>query len=227
MANVDTGFVYTLVPRSGAGDSGFNVLRMALPGPMPLEDVIVEIGNRQVSPQRLDVRDDSLLISLQEVVMDDTVRIGFRTRLLSNATVVGLDIGHSDRPGLWQSVEPAENKRNVVFLPDVPGSSALIRDLSVHPGVITPNGDGMNEKLQLEFAILKVESGNATVRIFDLTGTQLAELHQGTATGLVRFTWSGIDDHGRHVPPGLYLASVEVGSQSGVERIVRPFAVAY
>ena len=226
-ANVDTGFVYTLVPTSGVGDSGFDVLRLVAPGPVSAEDVFVEIGDRRVTPRVMEVNQDSLLITLAEVVIDDSVEIGFRTRVLSNASVVSLDIAKSDRPGLWQSVEAAESQSNVVFLPDLPGSSSLIRGLSMRPGVITPNGDGVNEQLVLEFAVLKVESDNASIRIFDLTGRQVAELRQGTGSGVVSFEWTGTDDQGQQVPPGLYLASIEIRSQSGVDRVVRPFAVAY
>ena len=97
----------------------------------------------------------------------------------------------------------------------------------MRPDVITPNGDGVNEQLEFEFAVLKVDSDNALIRIFDLSGRQVAELREGTGSGVVSFAWTGIDDQGRPVPPGLYLASIEVRSQSGVDRVIRPFAVAY
>jgi hypothetical protein len=226
-ANVDTGFVYTLVPKSGVGDSGFDVLRMVAPGPVVTEDVYVEIGGRRVTPLALEAHDDSLLITLAEVVVVDSVEIGFRTHVLDNASVVSLDIANTARPGLWQSVEAAQSQSNVVFLSDLPGSSSLIRGLSMRPDVITPNGDGVNEQLEFEFAVLKVDSDNASIRIFDLTGRLVAELREGAGSGVVSFAWTGIDDQGRPVPPGIYLASIEVRSQSGVDRVIRPFAVAY
>jgi hypothetical protein len=226
-ANVDTGFVYTLVSRSGVGDSGFDILRLGTPGPVIAEDVFVEIGGRRVTPLALEARDDSLLITMADIIVADSVKIGFRTSVLNNASVVNLDIANSKRPGLWQSVEAAESQSNVVFLSDLPGSSSLIRGLSMRPGVITPNGDGVNEQLEFEFAVLKVDSDNALIRIFDLTGRQVAELRDGTGSGVVSFAWAGTDDEGRPVPPGLYLASIEIRSQSGVNRVVRPFAVAY
>ncbi len=226
-ANVDTGFIYTLVSRSGAGDSGFDVLRLVAPGPVSAEDVFVEVGGHQTAAREIEAHGDTLLISLAGIVQADSVEIGFRTRVLHNASVVTLDIGNSDNPGLWQSVEAAESQSNVVFLPDLPASNALIGDLSMRPAVVTPNGDGVNDLLELEFAVLKVTSDNASVRIFDLTGKQVTLLRRGTGSGVVSFAWPGTDDSGRPVLPGVYLASVEVHAMSGVDRVVRPFAVAY
>jgi hypothetical protein len=226
-ANVDTEFVYTLVPSSSAGDRGFNLVRLVAPGPLSAPDIWVDIGQRRVVPAEIAISGDSLTIALAEVVASDSVEIGFRTRVLENAFVIDVDIAHSELPGLWQSVEPATSRSNVVLLPDLPGSNALIRDLSINPVVMTPNGDGVNEQLELQFAVLKVASSKAIVRIFDLSGRQVAVLPQGTGTGVVTFKWSGTGDHGRPVAPGMYVASIEIHSDSGTDRVVRSFAVAY
>jgi hypothetical protein len=190
-------------------------------------DIWVDIGQRRVVPAEIAISGDSLTIALAEVVASDSVEIGFRTRVLENAFVIDVDIAHSELPGLWQSVEPATSRSNVVLLPDLPGSNALIRDLSINPVVMTPNGDGVNEQLELQFAVLKVASSKAIVRIFDLSGRQVAVLPQGTGTGVVTFKWSGTGDHGRPVAPGMYVASIEIHSDSGTDRVVRSFAVAY
>ncbi len=177
---------YTLVSRSGAGDSGFDVLRLVAPGPLSVEGVFVEVGGHRTAAREIEAHGDTLLISLAEIVQAD-----------------------------------------VVFLPDLPASGALIRDLSMRPAIATPNGDGVNDLLELEFAVLKVASDNASVRIFDLTGKQVALLRRGTGSGVVSFAWPGTDDSGRPVLPGVYLTSVEVHAMSGVDRVVRSFALAY
>ena len=226
-ANVDTGFVYTLTLRPGEGDSGFDVMRLIAPGPVVSEELFVEIGDHRVTPQAIEAHGDSVTITLADVVVGDSVEVGFRTRVLNNASVVDLYLGNQARPGLWQSVEAAESKSNVVFLSDLPESSSLIHGLSLNTRVVTPNGDGVNDRMELGFAVLKVGSENASVRIFDMSGRQVALLRQGKGSGVVTFAWTGVDDEGQPVPPGLYLAMIEVDSMSGVDREVRSFSVAY
>ena len=91
---------------------------------------------------------DSLFVELPRAVLADSVQVSFTTRVLQNATVFVLDLGASDRPGLWQSVEPAERRSNLVMLPDLPGGS-LIGDLSFSTPVLTPNGDGINDEVEV------------------------------------------------------------------------------
>ena len=96
--------------------------------------------------------------------------VEFTTKVLHNATVFAADLGQEARPGLWQSVEAAERQANLVFLPDLPGSERLIGDLQVVPPVFSPNGDGINDHVQIRFALFKAVDASPSVRIFDLAG---------------------------------------------------------
>jgi hypothetical protein len=164
---------------------------------------------------------------MSELVFTDSVQIEFTTRVLRNATLFAVDLGHSKQPGLWQSVDAADRRANIVFLPDLVGSSQLIGDLLIAPPVFTPNGDGINEQVEIRFALLKATLANPSVRIFDLAGRLVAELDQPQGTDIKTYTWSGRGTDGKVVQPGVYLCHIDAGAEAGDAVVVRTLPVAY
>jgi hypothetical protein len=64
--------------------------------------------------------------------------------------------------------------------------------------------------------------GHATVRIYDLRGAVVATLvDRDLAAGRHQVAWSGRDDGGRAVAPGLYIARVEAGAERAVAKLSR------
>lgn len=226
--NEDTRFIYSLWPSADALDAGFDQLRIRLPSSVDTDGVAVRVGATTVQPSALRVEGDSLLyITMSELVFTDSVQIEFTTRVLRNATLFAVDLGHSKQPGLWQSVEAADRRANIVFLPDLVGSSQLIGDLLIAPPVFTPNGDGINEQVEIRFALLKATLANPSVRIFDLAGRLVAELDQPQGTDIKTYTWSGRGTDGKVVQPGVYLCHIDAGAEAGDAVVVRTLPVAY
>ncbi len=226
-ANEDTRFTYTLWPRMEAGDSGFDVLRFTVPSSVQTNAVELSINGEAVVPASVEQVGDSLLVTLPRAVMGDSLQVSFTTRLIENATVFSLDLGQSERPGLWQSVEPAERRSNLVMLPDVLGSESLIGDLSISSPVLTPNGDGINDAIDVRFVVLKATSASPVVEIFDLAGRMVAALTTQKDGLAQRVSWSGHDAAGQVVTPGLYMLRIELGTQAGEDTTLRSIAVAY
>jgi hypothetical protein len=225
--NTSTRFHYTLWPGAEAQDSGFDLMRFTVPGPVALDDIGLEIGGRAVSPAAVEMRDDSLFVALPERVADDSVRVEFTTRVLQNATVFSLDLGLGEKPGLWQSVEEAERRSTVVMLSDLPDNNQLIGDLSIAPALFTPNGDGINERLEISFVVFKLQNAAPVVQIHDLAGRLVARLAPSAADRRQRFSWSGRDLSGKLVPPGSYLCRIVLGADSGDDGALRVVSVAY
>ena len=124
-------------------------------------------------------------------------------------------------------MEAAERQANLVFLPDLPGSERLIGDLQVVPPVFSPNGDGINDHVQIRFALFKAVDASPSVRIFDLAGREVMALASSGGDVLQSFSWGGLDASGERVAPGVYVCRIDAGADAGQGEVVRTLAVAY
>ena len=226
--NEATRFTYALQTRAAEEDSGFDRLRFFTPSAVDAADVRLWIGGVERAASAVRVAGDSLLwVDLPETVRTDSLAVEFTTKVLHNATVFAADLGQEARPGLWQSVEAAKRQANVVFLPDLPGSERLIGALQVVPPVFSPNGDGINDRVQIHFALFKAVDAIPSVRIFDLAGREVAVLASSGAGVLQSFSWGGLDASGARVVPGVYVCRIDAGADAGQGEMVRVVSVVY
>ncbi len=225
-ANTDTRFTYALWPRADREDAGFNRMRFALPA--FARDVEVRVGGASVTPTQLHVSADSLHIDLPQPVRDDSVEVEFTTRITRNGTVIALELGSTEHPGLWQSVEAAARRANIVMLPDVIGNRTLIDALEISSPLLTPNGDGINDEVDIRFVTLNVDGAVPHVDLFDLRGKRWARLAAASTEGShYVFTFAGRDETGRLLPPGLYLYRIDLGADTGRDTALRRLSIAY
>ena len=226
--NRDTRFIYTLWPTADERNPGFDRMRLTLPGRVVPGSVDVWVGGRPVAPVELSVESDSLLaILLPSPVRQDSVEIGFTTRLLRNAAVFALELGHTEHPSIWQGAAPSARQATVVFLPALPASGQLIGDLKIIPPVFTPNGDGVNDQVEIRFVVLKAGGITPRVRVLDLAGHVVAKLNRPDSRETQVYVWSGHDQSGDRVQPGIYLCHIHLGASEGDDTVVRSFVVAY
>ncbi len=225
--NQDTRFTYTLLPQMEATDTGFDLLRFTVPSRVATNELELRIGQQSATPARVEQKGDSLLIDLPRTVIADSVQVVFTTRILDNATVFPLDLGLAGRPGLWQSVEPAERRSNIVMLPALAESHRLIDEFALASPVITPNGDGIHDELDMRFVVFKVDAVAPTLTLYDLAGRRITKIQSiPTETGQ-RFTWSGHNPAGELVEPGVYLYRLDLNADSGRDTRTGTIAVAY
>ncbi|MEN3038547.1 MAG: discoidin domain-containing protein [Candidatus Kryptonium sp.] len=118
-----------------------------------------------------------------------------------------------------------------VLTTDVP--ERLIVDLRVNPNPFSPNGDGINDNIQISFflANLSVER-NLKIQIFDLTGRLVKTIFDGPSKAFAyissnSFSWDGRDENGKLVRPGVYLLRVAINADSGPESIFKTITVVY
>lgn len=101
----------------------------------------------------------------------------------------------------------------------------LLPFFAVQPAVVTPNGDGINERVRISGTLVQLQQPvQLTVRIFSLGGQRVRTLFAGArGSGSFVWEWDGRDDSGNPVPVGIYLAEVTADAER--ERFTRLGAV--
>ena len=95
--------------------------------------------------------------------------------------------------------------------------SRVLGALDLAGGVFTPNGDGVNDELDIDYDLLKLVAPTpVVVEVRDLAGGLVREVYNGLDTaGRHRRLWDGLDEHGQQVAPGVYICRVEVATEEG------------
>ena len=104
----------------------------------------------------------------------------------------------------------------------------LLADVTVGPNPFTPNGDGVNDRVSVDYKLREVtDAREVLLEIFDLAGRPVATLTSGLSTsGAYRQTWDGRTATGALAPPGTYLYRLKLEAEK-VDEIIGLFALAY
>ena len=85
------------------------------------------------------------------------------------------------------------------------------------PGVFSPNGDGINDVVEIGCDVLNL-SGPSSVMcwVYDVSGRRLG-LVDASWLGSGRYVgvWDGRDEDGSLLPPGLYVVGLSVETDQG------------
>jgi len=218
-------FAYWIKPSYSLGDVGFDEVLIRLPSGASVEEnsVELEIFGRVIRPVSFWSKGDSLIVQLPRMVLRDSVGVRFKGRLLKNGSVFEGFVGNSRKEGIWQRIDPEARGATTVLLPRLAESEKLIAHVRIRPNVITPNGDGISDEMEIRFTVLKVEK-TAEVRIYNLGGKVIREL--SPQPGNV-YVWDGLDDKGNRVLPGAYVCRIFVDAESGDKTETRMVYVVY
>ncbi len=173
------------------------------------------------------------------------VKIDFRSRVLLYSTVFRGAAGFAAEAGTVQRITPG----NAAFLGegDLPTASgitvlspsitesSLVGAIQLAPNPFTPNGDGINDALEVAYDITAVtRPAEVSIVLFDLSGRQVRELYESAdlsghydSGSQPRLSWDGRDDDGNPVPPGIYILRASVAGDARTSEQVRTIAVAY
>ena len=236
---IPTQFTYYISPTIGSGDSSFDGLQISTPSGIKSVDALridgVDqgdvswrinddgLGFEVLLPRKLDQSDSDVLVEvvftapvLREVgtqfagrIFDTTQPNEVRQRVVPGDASVLVD---SDR----LSVTTALSK-SLVFTPEI------------SPNPFTPNGDNINDLVNISYKLLRVTSDiPVTIDIFDLSGRKVKQVYSGRdPLGEYHHTWDGTDASNNRVPPGLYLYRIDATVQSNHQIISGTVCVAY
>ena len=126
-------------------------------------------------------------------------------------------------------------KSGTTVLSPAVNSGSLVGSFSLHSEVLTPNADGMNDVLAMEYEVLAVVGrAQISVDISDLRGRVVRRLvaiegQSGvySSENMSELVWDGTDNQGGRVTPGLYLIRLNVEGDARSSAATRVVGVAY
>ncbi|MBI2505873.1 MAG: hypothetical protein HYW07_21880 [Candidatus Latescibacteria bacterium] len=250
---VERPFSLFIQPQFTARDPGFDGLLLKAPADMRLRFEGLYKGSEEEltsgAPLRLEgvevvaTGPDSLWLKFapfKPAATAQVLRLDFETALYSTGAVLEAALQNSaDGEGRWQRVEPgnalASAGGNSTTLVGASQRREVIANLRVSPALFTPNGDGVNDEVVFDFAVVLVgDQSPVEVEIRELGGRLLRRLveRQEVGTGQRRVRWDGRDQEGALVPPGIYCALLRLeadteGTGLGHQRFLRALSVVY
>ena len=183
----------------------------------------------------IDSADSTLWFRLPEPVErgTDLVEVRFRPTIFSTSTSFRVAGQNSEEPGFWQRVDAGDatelvNSQTTAVL--ALSGNQVISNFSTGSGVITPNGDGINDVMTFQFTVTRINSEReVALTIFDLGGTAVRQTMEKRTDprGSYTISWLGDDNSQSLVPPGIYIARIGIPVDSGsatstsVHRLIR------
>lgn len=230
-------FTYAIRPTIRAQHSGFDQIEIATPFGLAGVDS-VKISGVPVEYTLKIERPDSTRFSvklpryLKTGNSGQVIEVVFRAPVLRYSTAFDGWVRDSERPlEVPQRINPgdAASELESEVLAVRTSFSGRLLNLWVEPKVITPNGDGTNEKVNFSFNVLQLTASTPLqVEVFDLSGRLLQVVYEGRQqSGRFNCSWDGRDRDGQVVPPGVYLYRVAVEAQQGEVQQTGTVAVVY
>ncbi len=224
-----TTFTYVVLPTFDPQDSGFDRLEILTHTRVEtIRSVLldgVEVDRALHPPE---TQDDRIVVAFPKLRGEKDsfkqLEVVFDAPVLRFGTEFSSWVFDSDDPArIKQQVKPGNATYR--FSGDelavkTPVGGKLLVDLEVAPSTITPNGDGVNDRLRISYKLREVSLRRPlTVRIYDLAGRLVAALPPlGVRSGEFRQQWDGRDGAGRLVPPGTYLFKLALGVEDELDQ---------
>jgi hypothetical protein len=222
-----TGFTYYLKPED---TSGFD--RLAVESAAPIH--FTSIARNGVD---LDVEMDTIQNGFQidlpnRISTDQLIELKFESSVFRQSTRFDVFLQDSNQDdSVRQRVDPGdasdliESNTNIVSLPV---STNLFANVALSSPVLTPNGDGVNDEMQLSVDLVNVlEPRPLRLRLYDLAGRAVYDRREEVRAGQRQFNWDGNDNGGTRVAPGLYILEILVEGDAGDERAQEIISVVY
>ena len=242
-----TAFTYLVQPQLEPGERGFDgvvvdtdarvvaVDHVAITSPTGT-DTLAQDAEWEIT--RLDASGFAIRLTEPIDSADESfniVQVGFRAQIYAYDTLFSGSLTHSEIPlEIPQPVvegdadELADGNTLRVALSTIPKEP--IQSMSLSSPVFTPNGDGLNDEVMVEYELLNLSGGTpTTLGVFDLSGRKVGEAFSddGMISGRSEFAWDGTDGRGSLLPPGLYILQLEVGADDGDDQVQRLVSLVY
>jgi hypothetical protein len=215
---------------------GFNAVRIRTGAAAEFRELQMGEPLATVQPEALEETADGVVVFLPQRVTrtrNVPIRVIFGTSVFTFAQTFETEVFDSDNNDLPQAVRPGDASvdigTNDLRVLAVESQTEVISGMRVTRSVFTPNNDGINDALQIDYDLFRIAGlVSARLRVYNLAGVRLVTVDLGDqGAGPQQARWDGRDGGGRLLPPGIYVVEITVESESGTFRQMAPIGVAY
>ena len=231
-----TDFTYDIKAEFAASEVGFDALRIST-GSSQTEFKDLELDGIATDPAGIEVVDDGFVVQLPQRISgayNPSLRVTFAAEVFDFARTFEGEVFNSGGTELPQPVEGGDvsdaiGTNSLRVLAASAANPQLVQDVRFSSGVITPNGDGVNDELVISYSLFALpQSVPVQLQVFSLDGRQVAQVQRGQqGSGPQRLSWDGRDQRGETLAPGLYLLGVGIEAEDKSALQLRPINIAY
>ena len=217
-------FSYYIHSTFGPANNGFDRVEIRTPFKATVHSV--ELDGEPVGFTEADAQDDSrLAIQLTDDRVTESgqlLHIRFEAMVTVYGTTFFAKVFDSQTSELGQDVVAGDATPEAeADRLSIQGAlrQELVLELRADPPVFSPNGDGINDQLQVSYILLRALSQvPADLSVHDLAGRPVRRLQEsGALNGPQYVTWDGLDERGATAPPGLYILRLSIDTDTGSE----------
>jgi hypothetical protein len=236
IAGETTEFTYAILPQLKEGDLGFDTIEIETPAQVASIDGVRLDGNEMdYETMRSDERGFALKIPRVDLQRTgELLEVDFAVEVFRFGTVFSGRVSDSEKPfEVHQALTPGDAdplvESNTLSVGLIDVKNKAVNALKLASSVFTPNGDGINDALQIEYELLNLFGAvPVALDLYDLSGRRVGAVYRGTAaSGRFALAWDGVLTSGETPAPGMYLLRLEVDSDQGREALQRVVALAY
>ena len=233
-----TRFTFVVAADISVGDLGFDSVEIETPAlidrvvSVAVEDSLIDASDWQaaIAPGSFTVQ----FPRMDDRNTGDVVKIVFDARIYDYGSEFRGRVFDSDRP--WEVAQLIEagdadflTESNSLSVELSSLGSRTLGELRLSTEVLTPNGDGTNDLLDIDFDLINLSSAiPVSVDVFTLSGSHVAELPvERFGSGPHRVVWNGRDHGDSLLPPGIYVLRLNADTDQDVHRVERIISLAY
>ncbi|MBI2505254.1 MAG: hypothetical protein HYW07_18730 [Candidatus Latescibacteria bacterium] len=237
-AGEPTEFLYDIrADFASTGQTGFDAVRLLTPATAAFRGLEMGEPPAPVTPDSVVAEAQGFVVYLPQRVSQaegKRLRLRLETAVYGASEELRAEVFERTGANLVQEVEGGDASTDLgtdqLRVVASGGSlSAVLGKVEARPAVFTPQGDGINDRIQISYILFRVlVAAQVKIEVYTLGGGRVWRLQAGTqGAGSHMVEWDGRDDQGRLVAPGMYLVRVQVETDGGTLARVLPIAVAY
>ncbi|MBT4981157.1 MAG: hypothetical protein HOL51_18450 [Gemmatimonadetes bacterium] len=231
-----TSFTYKIKPNLEGADLGFDSITIDTPArPASIDEV--RVGGLVADFEVTSVDETGFTIRIPHVDIQQTeelIEVDFQAEVFKYGTVfsgrvfnsvMAEEVHQSLTPGNADDLFDGDALRvDLVGL-----DSKTIQSMQLSSPVLTPNGDGINDVLVIEYDLLNlVGDVPATVEVYNLSGRKLGAVPTAVVeSGRFTTEWNGRDEEGNVLPPGMYILRLQIEADRGPDSVERIVSLVY